>query len=112
MRPLRLNGLLLAALLLLQGCAYFRKQPEADTPEAAAESAYQLCGSCHGPRDVKTNLMAPSIAGQKEAYLVGALRAYRDKSRLSPEMNNIAQSFTDRDIANLAHHFAQLEWNR
>lgn len=111
MKPLRLNGLLLAALLF-QGCAYFQKQPEADTPEAAAESAYQLCGSCHGPRDVKVNLMAPSIAGQKEAYLVGALRAYRDKSRVSPAMNNITQSFTDRDIANLAHYFAQLKWSR
>ncbi|MDD2770051.1 MAG: cytochrome c [Methylococcus sp.] len=112
MKRLRSYGLLLSTLLLAQGCAYFQKQPEADTPEAAAESAYQLCGSCHGPRDIKVDLMAPSIAGQKEAYLAGALRAYRDKSRLAPEMNSITQSFTDRDIANLAHYFAKLEWNR
>lgn len=99
------------ATLMTQGCDELVKpRPSAETPEQAAETAYQMCGGCHGPRDIRVNLMPPYIWGQKEKYLITALTAYRDRTREHPIMNSLTYTFSDHDIANLAHYLAEQPW--
>ena len=53
----------------------------------------------------------PKIGGQNEAYLVGALKAYRAGQRqggLAPMMVAIAQPLSDDQIAELARHASRL----
>ena len=98
-------------LALLQGCEGFLKPaPSAANPEQAAETAYQLCAGCHGPVDLRVDLMPPRIWGQKEKYLASALTAYRDKTRIHPWMNSITHTFTDQDIAQLARYLSSQPW--
>jgi cytochrome c553 len=49
----------------------------------------------------------PHLAGQDEAYLNAALRAYRNGSRQAAPMNSIANTLQPRDIAALARWYAQ-----
>ncbi len=104
-----LAGLL--TLLIFTGCdPLIKRRPSAETPEQAAETAYQLCAGCHGPRGLRVDLMPPRIWGQKETYLISALTAYRDKTRIQPIMNSLAASYSDEDIAGLARYLASQPW--
>lgn len=108
----KLTMISMAGLLaLLQGCEGFLKPgPSAANPEQAAETAYQLCAGCHGPVDLRVDLMPPRIWGQKEKYLASALTAYRDTTRIHPWMNSITHTFTDQDIAQLARYLSSQPW--
>lgn len=66
------------------------------------------CQACHGVDGVATFTPAPNLAGQKAGYLVAQLRAFRDGSRKSDFMSPIAAQLSDRDISELAGHFASL----
>jgi cytochrome c553 len=48
----------------------------------------------------------PKIAGQNEAYLVNALKAYKSGDRQHPTMTAQASSFSDQDIADLAAYLS------
>lgn len=97
-------------LAALSGCSLIERKPIAETPEAAKNDAYYFCGGCHGPPPVDHIVtMAPKIAGQKEGYLVAALKEYRDKKRIHPFMNGWTWNVTDQGIANLAAYYAHLK---
>lgn len=81
----------------------------AANPEAAKNTATSICANCHGPKGISSSGMFPNLAGQKEEYLVNALKAYREKTRNLAIMNNMAASLTDEDIANLAAYFSALK---
>jgi cytochrome c553 len=102
--------LIISALCMLvsglSGCSILGKKPAANTPAAAEETAYTLCGGCHGPVNVRVNFMAPNIIGQKKGYLAATLRDYRDRKRIEPFMNGVAANLTDQDIDNLATYFS------
>ena len=49
----------------------------------------------------------PNLAGQRSAYLVAQLEAFKDRSRKSDIMNVMAPQLSDADIANLASHFGR-----
>jgi cytochrome c553 len=54
----------------------------------------------------------PNLAGQNEAYLVSALKAYRSKERnggMASIMQMQAANLSDADIENLAAYFASLK---
>lgn len=96
--------------LALSGCSLIERKPIAETPEAAKNTAYYFCGGCHGPPPVDHMVtMAPKIAGQKEGYLIKALKEYRDKKRINPHMNGWTWNVTDQGIANLAAYYAHLK---
>jgi cytochrome c553 len=80
----------------------------AGNAEAGKATATSVCAGCHGPKGISGAGTFPNLAGQKEEYLAGALRAYRDKSRNAPIMNGMAANLKDEDIANLAAYFARL----
>jgi cytochrome c553 len=67
------------------------------------------CSGCHGIaeyRNAYPSYHVPKIAGQNEAYLVNALKAYKSGDRRHPTMTAQASSFSDQDIADLAAYFA------
>jgi cytochrome c553 len=68
-----------------------------------------MCIGCHGIPGYKTAFPdvyhVPKIAGQQPAYLVAALKAYKDGARSHPSMRGIAASLTDQDMADLAAYY-------
>lgn len=99
------HSLILTALLL--GLSWSSAQ--AADGEAGKSKAASVCASCHGINGISASEGFPNLAGQKAAYLVKALKAYREGDRKAPIMNNMAANLSDTDIDNLAAHFAALK---
>jgi cytochrome c553 len=75
--------------------------------EAVASRA--LCGTCHLPSYAGQQQM-PRLAAQREDYLVHSMREFRDNKAQGRDtmMNGVLRGFSDRDIADMSHYFAQL----
>jgi cytochrome c553 len=78
----------------------------ADAEKGKARSA--VCVACHGVEGISTNPQWPNLAGQKDQYLILALKAYRDGDRQNPIMSPLAQGLSDEDIENLAAYYSGL----
>jgi cytochrome c553 len=66
----------------------------------------RLCASCHGDNGFAIAPGIPHLAGQDRAYLVTAMRAYRDGARALPIMRAATGSLSDADIDALAAWYA------
>lgn len=68
-----------------------------------------LCGQCHLPT-YRGREQMPRLAGQREDYLVEAMRAYRDNRRTGADttMADVLRGAPDADIEALAHFLARL----
>lgn len=73
---------------------------------AAGKTKAASCARCHGLNGGSNNPMYPNLAGQKEAYLIKALKDYRDGHRKDPMMEDMAKSLADADIADVAAYYA------
>ncbi len=76
---------------------------------AAGKAKAASCNACHGVNGISAIPTYPNLAGQKEAYLVKQMKAFKDKSRKDPTMNAMAAPLSDTDMANIAAHFAGLK---
>ncbi|WP_428354589.1 c-type cytochrome [Methyloprofundus sp.] len=76
---------------------------------AGQAKAAAVCSQCHGIRLTSAEAPFPPLAGRNEEYLESALKQYRDKTRVSEIMNNIAGSLSDRDINNIASYYSRLK---
>jgi len=76
---------------------------------AAGKSRAASCSGCHGANGISANPLWPNLAGQKEAYLVKQLKAFRDGSRSDPMMTPMAKPLSGADIENLAAYFSSLK---
>lgn len=79
---------------------------------AAGKVKAAVCAACHGANGIAMMPGYPNLAGQNEAYLVSAMKAYRDKQRnggMSAVMQMQAASLSDDDMANLAAYFSSLK---
>ncbi|UZD65457.1 c-type cytochrome [Marinobacter sp. AN1] len=77
----------------------------------AGKAKAAVCAACHGQNGIAQIPGYPNLAGQNEAYLVSALKAYKDKQRSggqAPVMQGQAAGLSDEDIANLAAYYASL----
>ena len=81
---------------------------------ARAEKARALiqqhrCNFCHKP-DFSGEDNAPRLAGQREDYLLKALREYKNNSRRAydPSMADALHPLTDADFQDLAHYLSRL----
>jgi len=74
---------------------------------AGKSKAAAVCAQCHGIKSTSAEAPFPSLAGRDEEYLEMALKQYRDKTRISDIMNNVAGSLTDRDINNIADYYSK-----
>lgn len=76
---------------------------------AAGKVKSVVCAACHGADGHSTSPIWPNLAGQKEAYLVKQIKAFRDGSRKDPTMSPMAIGLTDADADNLAAYFSSLK---
>lgn len=68
-----------------------------------------LCWRCHGIDGTGRGPGAfPSLAGQRAAYLYGALRAFADRQRFSRIMSTIAASLRDETMREVADYYEEL----
>jgi len=67
------------------------------------------CNFCHNP-DFSGEEGVPRLAGQREDYLVKALREYKSNARrgYDASMADVLYPLTDADILDLAHFLARL----
>ncbi len=67
------------------------------------------CLGCHGIegyRNAYPSYRVPKLGGQKAAYIVIALKGYRDDKRAHPTMTGQASSLTDKQIDDVAAYLA------
>jgi cytochrome c553 len=79
--------------------------------EAGKIKSY-TCTGCHGIpgyKNVYPTFHVPKLGGQNEAYIVAALKAYRDGERDHKTMVLQSEALSDEDIADIAAYFASLE---
>jgi cytochrome c553 len=104
---MKLNGLMLSALLIVASPAVLAYKGDAE--EGKKKSA--VCAACHGADGNSTIPVNPSLAGQNYSYLVQALKDYRSGARSNPIMNGQAAALKDEDIFNLAKYFSKQTGN-
>lgn len=97
------DALLIGIAVLLAG------NVQAASPYAGKTKAAAVCAQCHGMRMPAAEALFPFLGGRDVQYLRLALRQYRDKTRLSPIMNNIAGSLSDRDIDDITAYYSGLK---
>ena len=78
--------------------------PKADATAGKAKAS--SCAGCHGAKGVSSNPAWPSLAGQQQAYLVNALKAYKAGTRKDAMMARLVKDLNDTDIKNLAAYYA------
>ena len=77
----------------------------ADSPSAAK---VELCIACHGDDGIGRDPTWPNLAGQKEAYLVTQIKAFRDGARENEIMKPVLVELSDADIERLAEYYSKL----
>lgn len=97
--------------ILLSGCM----QEGQETLDAAANkidsrvaAAVQACIACHGLHGISALEQYPNLAGQKRAYLLNQMRAYRSGERENPLMTSLLQPYTDDVLVGLADYYSSL----
>ncbi|MGB7989667.1 MAG: cytochrome c [Candidatus Methylophosphatis roskildensis] len=77
----------------------------------AAKSKISMCIGCHGIPGYRTTFPevyhVPKIGGQHAAYIVAALKQYKSGERDHPSMRGIAESLSEKDMADLAAYYAE-----
>jgi len=99
---------LLLAAVLASGAQAALAQQKGNADEAHRNKT-AMCIGCHGIPGYKTAFPAvyhvPKIAGQQQAYIISALKAYKSGDRSHPSMRGIAASLTDQDMVDLAAYY-------
>jgi cytochrome c553 len=75
---------------------------------AAGKAKAAVCAGCHGATGISAIPNYPNLAGQKEAYIVKQLNAFKDGTRNDPVMSPMAKPLSADDIANLAAYYSGL----
>lgn len=96
-----LAGILLG-VTLLSAAAY------AADPAAGRTKFEGTCAACHGTNGISIAPIYPNLAGQKDAYLIAQLKAFRDGTRPNAIMAPMAKSLTATDIANVVAFLSSL----
>jgi cytochrome c553 len=89
-------------------------EPVADTPDAArmdrarALSNQNRCNFCH-QTNYQGSENVPRLAGQREDYLLKALRGYKDNTRrgYDAQMSEVVYDMKDEDFVDLAYFLAR-----
>ncbi len=100
----------IALIVLLMSLYPFGSALAAGDVQAGKIKAY-TCTGCHGIpgyNNVYPTYKVPLIGGQNQAYLVAALKAYKNGERDHTTMELQANSLNDGDIEDVAAYFASL----
>lgn len=71
------------------------------------ETRYSMCWGCHGVNGEGYDGY-PRLANQHPAYLIKQLNNFKNRTRLNPAMNRIADDLTDQDIVALSKYLATI----
>jgi cytochrome c553 len=86
-------------------------------PQVAARAQASIsrnhCSSCHLP-DFSGREQMPRLAGQREDYLLKALRDYKSGQRpgYEPTMDEVMRPVSEAEIVDLAHYLSRLPLNK
>ena len=75
-------------------------------PTPAGAEVAQACVGCHGERGIAADPQNPNLAGQSAVAIYKQLHDYKSGSRVHDAMTAIAQGLDDRQIEEVAAHFA------
>jgi len=103
-------ALRLLCIIIICGFNIFTAAFAADL-NAGQQIVEDVCSHCHGLRKPSEQGMFPALAGRNQRRVRDVIRQYRNKSRLSPIMNNLTGSLSNRDINNIAAYYNWLEPN-
>lgn len=78
-------------------------------PASGPAGKAAACAGCHGADGVSTNPVWPNLAGQHDAYLIEALKAYKSGARDNTMMAATAKALSEADMREIATHFAALK---
>ena len=77
---------------------------------AAGKAKVFQCQGCHGIADWKTAYpevyRVPKLGGQKENYLVAAMKAYQKGERDFATMRAMVADLSDKDLQDIAAYYA------
>jgi cytochrome c553 len=104
-------SIILSLASMFLSVAVSAQAPAAKGNAAAGQSkATAICSGCHGMPGTKSAYpevyLVPKIAGQSEAYLVAALKAYREGNRYNQTMVGLASALSEKDILDIAAYYA------
>ena len=99
------------AAFAASSCSTVDRSRELADPRVPARAiALQVCSNCHGVDGNSPSPNFPSLAAQKEAYVVEQLGAFRKHSRADPAgfeyMWGLSRHLTDEQIQGLAEYYA------
>jgi cytochrome c553 len=84
----------------------------ADGDAAAGKAKSATCAACHGANGVSQIPNYPNLAGQKAAYLVAQLQAFKSgerKGASSAIMTPMAAGLSEQDMKDLAAFYAEMD---
>lgn len=76
---------------------------------AAGKTRAASCAGCHGAKGISMMPIYPNLQGQKAAYLVKQLKAFKSGDRKEPTMNAMAKPLSDADMDNIAAYYEGLK---
>jgi len=83
-------------------------KPAAGDIEAGRKLAEAECKACHGLDGKGVAPAIPHLAGQRERYLLAALREYRERKRTHAALREIATHIDEAGTRNIAAFYASL----
>jgi cytochrome c553 len=79
---------------------------------AAGKAKAATCAACHGANGVAIAPIYPNLAGQKAAYMVAQLKAFKSGERKganSALMAPMAMPLSDQDMEDISAYFAAMD---
>ena len=76
---------------------------------AAGEPLSANCGACHGASGNSSDPKVPTLASQDPQYLVGAIKAYQERSRKQEDMHTFLSNISAEGIGNIAAYYSVQE---
>lgn len=95
------------AAAAVTGCLIVAHQATAGDAAAGAQLAAARCVSCHSSKE-PIHTMLPLLEGQPKAAFVAQWRAFRARTRTAPVMVALADALSEKEVDNLAEHYAAL----
>lgn len=107
-----LLGLALLAFAATPGFAEDRpaEPPPQPLPKPQLDAKIAYCKTCHGlsGQGFRGAYVMPRLAGQQPQYLEEQLRAFIERRRLHPLMQNVAHALNPATLGAIAAHFKDL----
>jgi len=110
-KTLRLAFLLWPALLAAASTLSFAEdRPPGPLPKPQLDAKIAYCKTCHGlsGQGFRGAYPMPRLAGQQPEYLEEQLRAFIERRRLHPLMQNVARALNPATLSAIAAHFKEL----